>query len=119
MAVYIDNFNAPFRRMKMCHMIADTTEELLQMADKIGVARKWIQEAGTYNEHFDVCLSSKAKAIEAGAIEINFRDYARIVNGRPGSPFYSAKAFNEAIATLKLYGEKTVTNIDPQASFKF
>lgn len=86
--VYIDNFNAPFGRMKMCHMIADTTEELLQMADKIGVARKWIQEPDTYNEHFDVCLSAKVKALAAGATEIGFRDYARITNSRPGSPFY-------------------------------
>ena len=80
--VYIDNFNAPFGRMKMCHMIADTSEELISMADKIGVARKWIQYAGTANEHFDICLSKKAKAIELGAKEINFREYAEFVNKR-------------------------------------
>ena len=82
MAVYIDNFNAPFGRMLMCHMIADTKDELLNMVDKIGVQRKWIQEEGTYNEHFDVCLSAKKKAIAAGAIEINFRLYASSVNYR-------------------------------------
>lgn len=60
--VYIDNFNAPYRGMIMCNMIADTTEELLQMVDKIGVNKKWIQDAGTYNEHFDICQSKKAKA---------------------------------------------------------
>lgn len=54
--VYIDNMNAPFGRMIMCHMIADTKEELLEMADKIGVQRKWIQEEGTWQEHFDVSL---------------------------------------------------------------
>ncbi len=80
--VYIDNYNAPFGRMKMCHLIADTTEELLEMVDKIGVDRKWIQYPNTFNEHFDICLSKKAKAIKAGAKEINFREYAIFCNKR-------------------------------------
>lgn len=48
MAVYVDNFNAPYGRMTMCHMIADTTDELLEMVDSIGVNRKWIQYEGTF-----------------------------------------------------------------------
>lgn len=80
--VYIDNFNAPYKRMIMCHMIADTTEELLQMVDKIGVQRKWIQYPGTYNEHFDICLGKKKLAIEFGAIEVGFRELATIINKR-------------------------------------
>lgn len=80
MAVYIDNFNAKYGRMIMCHMIADSTEELLAMADKIEVQRKWIQDANTPNEHFDVARVSKIKALEFGAIEINFREYATRVN---------------------------------------
>lgn len=86
--VYVDNFNSPYRRMKMCHMIADTTEELIDMANKIGVNTKWIQNAGSYKEHFDVCLSAKKKAISFGAKEINFREYAIMINKRPSSPFY-------------------------------
>ena len=58
--VYIDNMNAPYRGMKMCHMIADSTNELLEMAGKIGVNAKWIQDKGTYNEHFDICQNKKA-----------------------------------------------------------
>lgn len=80
--VYIDNFNAGYGRMKMCHMIADTTEELLSMCKTIGVQIKWIQYPGTANEHFDICLSKKAKALQNGAIEIGFRDYARMVTNR-------------------------------------
>lgn len=82
MAVYVDNFNASYGRMKMCHLIADTTNELLEMVDKIGVQRKWVQHEGTYNEHFDICLSKKQKAIEFGAKEINFREYAVFCNNR-------------------------------------
>jgi hypothetical protein len=82
MPVYIDDYEAPFGNMFMCHMIADTTEELLQMVDKIGVKRKWIQKPGTYKEHFDICLSKKKKAVAAGAIEITAREYAVFVNNR-------------------------------------
>lgn len=71
--VYVDDMNAPFGRMIMCHMIADTTQELVEMADKIGVLRKWIQKVGTYAEHFDVCLEKKALAISFGAKEITWR----------------------------------------------
>ncbi len=80
--VYIDNFNAPFGRMLMCHMIADTSEELLAMVDKIGVDRKWIQDKGTKREHFDICLSKKKEAIKHGAKEIGFRELAAMTNNR-------------------------------------
>jgi Protein of unknown function (DUF4031) len=80
--VYVDNFQARFGRMIMCHMMADTTEELLDMADKIGVARKWIQAEGTGREHFDVCISKKIKAISLGAKEVNMRDLAKMAMNR-------------------------------------
>lgn len=54
--------------MKMCHMIGDTEEELHAMADKIGVARKWYQ-----GDHYDIALSKRALAVEAGAVEITLR----------------------------------------------
>lgn len=72
--VYVDNMNAHYRGMIMCHMIADTTQELLEMVDKINVKRKWIQYPGTPHEHFDICLSKKKKAIAFGAKEITWRE---------------------------------------------
>jgi 2'-5' RNA ligase len=72
MAVYVDPAMHPFGRMIMCHMTADTTEELLAMADKIGVQRKWIQYAGhPYKEHFDIAKSKRALAVKHGAVELN------------------------------------------------
>lgn len=73
MSVYVDDMKAPFQGMVMCHMMADSTEELLAMADKIGVARKWIQYPGERLEHFDICLSKRAKAVKAGAQEITWK----------------------------------------------
>ena len=74
--VYVDESLYQFGRMKMCHMIADTSQELLDMADVIGVQRKWIQAPGTYREHFDICKSKRQTAIENGAIAISGRELA-------------------------------------------
>jgi hypothetical protein len=74
MSVYVDDMEANFGRMVMCHMMADSTKELLAMADKIGVARKWIQKRGTRYEHFDICKSKKMQAINRGAIEMTQRE---------------------------------------------
>ena len=71
MTVYVDDMRAAYGRMIMCHMIADTTKELLEMADKIGVAQRWIQDAGVaHREHFDISLGKRALAVEAGAEEV-------------------------------------------------
>lgn len=82
MAVYVDDMQAPLGRMKMCHMIADTHKELLEMAKLIGVSHRWIQFAGTYREHFDISLEKRAFAIEAGAIELTRMALGRIVYAR-------------------------------------
>ena len=74
MTCYVDNMRAPFRRMLMCHMVADTEEELHDMADEIGVARKWYQ-----GDHYDICLSKRKLAVEAGAVEVTRRELGRIV----------------------------------------
>ena len=75
MAVYVDDMRAPYGRMLMCHMGADTTEELLAMADKIGVARKWLQCPGTVREHFDIALSKRLLAVINGAREVTQREF--------------------------------------------
>jgi len=77
MPVYVDSWNAAYKGMLMCHLIADTKEELLSMVDAINVQRKWIQDEGKYSEHFDICLSKKKLAIQNGAIEISSKDLVR------------------------------------------
>ena len=82
MAVYVDDMRAPFGRMVMCHMVADTREELDTMADRIGVARKWIQHPGTHREHYDVSLGARRKAVAAGAIEVTTLQLGRMLRAR-------------------------------------
>ena len=78
MSVYVDDMAASFGNMIMCHMWADSDAELLAMADKIGVQRKWIQGHPTLSfgkhrnaswVHFDIAKSKRALAIKNGAIE--------------------------------------------------
>lgn len=68
--------------MIMCHMIADTTEELILMADKIGIKEKWIQDAGTHQEHFDICLKKKRLALSLGAKEVTSRELVKIIKAK-------------------------------------
>ena len=82
MTVYVDDMKVTYGQMIMCHMVTDSTEELLQMADRIGVRRKWLQHAGTHREHFDICQSKRAAAIEAGATEITMRQLGKILRQR-------------------------------------
>lgn len=68
MTVYVDSMRAKFGRLIMCHMIADTSDELHAMAERIGVARRWHQ-----GDHYDIALSKRAMAVAAGAVEITWR----------------------------------------------
>jgi len=95
MTVYIDDMRAPFGRMLMHHMIADTTAELDAMAGKIGVARKWRQHSGTAQEHYDVCLQMRERALKLGAVAITWKQCAmmcanRRAHGELGDPATAA-----------------------------
>ena len=76
MTVYVDDMEASFGRMKMCHMIADSHEELIEMVQRIGVKRKWIQDEGTYREHFDISKGMRRLAVLFGAKEITMMELA-------------------------------------------
>lgn len=82
MSVYVDEARWPFGRMVMCHMIADSSEEIIAMADRIGVARRWIQKRGQPGEHFDICKSKRAAAVRAGAIELDDREFIEKLRAR-------------------------------------
>lgn len=73
MAVYIDKANIKYKRMIMCHMIADSYEELHDMAKKIGMKSSWFQNNASF-PHYDVCLMRKKKALEYGAIEVSRKE---------------------------------------------
>lgn len=82
MSVYVDDMRAKYGRMVMCHMLADTDEELHAMAARVGVARRWHQKAGTTHSHYDICLSKRALAVRLGAVEIDRAGLAAILAAR-------------------------------------
>ena len=95
MTVYVDDMYETefgrYGRMKMSHMIADTSAELLAMARAIGVAARWLQHAGEPSEHFDIAKSKRELAIAASAVPISIRQCSamcarRRVTGNLGSP---------------------------------
>lgn len=73
MSVYVDDAKHRLGRMLMCHMLADTEEELHRMADAIGVAREHYQ-----GDHYDVCKQARTHAIRLGALEVTPREMVRI-----------------------------------------
>lgn len=66
----------------MCHMLADTEEELHAMADRIGVARRWHQKAGTPHSHYDICMSKRALAVKYGAKEVDRAGVAQVIRAK-------------------------------------
>ena len=82
MAVYVDRAKNRYRHMKMSHMIADTIEELHEMADNIGLKRSWFQPGNNSLAHYDLCQSKRKLAIEYGAIEISSRELVAKIRKR-------------------------------------
>ena len=77
MPCYVDDMRAKYGRLIMCHMVGDTDAELHAMADRIGVARRWFQ-----GDHYDICLTKRAMAVAAGAVEITWRQAGMMIGRR-------------------------------------
>ena len=78
MPVYVDKATNPYGRMKMCHMVADTLDELHAMADKVGMRRAWFQDSQDH-PHYDLSQTKRALAVQQGAIEIDSRQLVQII----------------------------------------
>jgi|DEB0MinimDraft_3_1074331.scaffolds.fasta_scaffold35967_3 hypothetical protein len=108
MAVYVDDMRASYGRMKMCHMLADSVAELLAMADKIGVDRKWFQALS--HPHFDVCLAKRKLAVQHGAIEVDRRGLAK-AKRRHRDKFMADPAELTAIRAAAAVSAKPLTDV--------
>lgn len=75
--VYVDDYLAPYGRMKLSHMMADTDEELEAMARKLGLKRRWKQSPRRH-PHYDVCMAKRRQAIKLGVVAVNCRELVRL-----------------------------------------
>lgn len=79
--VYVDDMYlypmGRFGRLKCSHMAASTDSELHAMAATIGVSRShWQSPAKTWGSHYDIAISKRAMAINAGAIPVTMKQLA-------------------------------------------
>lgn len=71
MTVYVDNGKWKYRGMLMCHMIADTDQELHLMARALGLKHSYWQAPPKHASHYDICQTKRGLAVSLGAIEID------------------------------------------------
>ena len=84
MSVYVDDMRRPAqltgRPAKWSHLMADTPAELEAIAKALGLRRSWLQHEGTHREHYDVTEAVRLRAIQMGAITINYpRDTGQLM----------------------------------------
>ncbi len=77
MSVYVDHAENMLGRMKMCHMLADTEEELHAMAARIGLRRSWFQPNSS--PHYDVSKEKRALAVKYGAKEVTNKELVAVI----------------------------------------
>ncbi len=83
MTVYVDGERNGFGRMVMCHMLADTPEELHAMAFAIGMKRQWYQSPKKASfPHYDLSLTRRALAVAKGAKEITRQECAAVMRDK-------------------------------------
>ncbi len=73
---------------RWCHLTADSTEELLAFARRLGMRQSWLQRAGRPGEHFDLTAPKRVLAVRLGAVEITTREGVEQMRAqRDGRPF--------------------------------
>jgi hypothetical protein len=75
MAVYVDKLrDHGWRHGPSCHLIADSVEELIEFAVRLGMREEWFQPKSS--PHFDLTAEGREIAVANGAIELDNRAMA-------------------------------------------
>jgi hypothetical protein len=85
MSCYVDTVrsypNAGLRFTEFCHLLADTPEELHEMAGALGVPRHLFQEH-PWRWHYDLPSHLRAQAVRLGAIEVTMHVVGALLKSR-------------------------------------
>lgn len=99
MAVYVDDAMIPAKvgrwNTTWCHMIADSREELHAFAARLGLRPSYFQESkgiggnppkpgsmAAEGWHYDVTANKRERAIELGAVPIDYRELWDVIRRR-------------------------------------
>jgi DNA-binding transcriptional regulator YdaS (Cro superfamily) len=100
MAVYVDDAHIPAEvqngsrahNSTLCHLTADTQEELHAFAAQLGLKRSYFQPGKSIGGrpspfwHYDVTAGKRLQAVKLGAVEIASRDMPNIMRARDATP---------------------------------
>jgi len=72
-AVYVDPAIWPWRGRLWCHLRADSPDELLRFAARLGLPRQWLQTrpGQPWKDHYDLPSDLRFQAVALGAVEID------------------------------------------------
>jgi Protein of unknown function (DUF4031) len=82
MTAYVDELrqttpNDRWRYPMSCHLTADSHDELIAFARRLGLRRDWLQAEGQWHEHFDLNERKRRAAVRMGAVEESLRASVR------------------------------------------
>lgn len=76
MSVYVDDMRRPARVGRIdgvwSHLMADSTDELVEFGALLGMKSARLQHPGTWKEHFDVTEPKRQRALRLGAVPIGY-----------------------------------------------
>jgi hypothetical protein len=92
-ACYVDTVrsypNAGLRFTEFCHLLADTRDELHDMADALGIPRRFFQEH-PWRWHHDLPEHMRPRAIDLGAVEMDIHEVGALLRRRKREYLLSA-----------------------------
>jgi hypothetical protein len=78
-ATYVDELIWESRGRRWCHLTADSTDELHELAARLGLLRQWFQSKPDrpWHDHYDLPEELRDQAIACGARPLTTREAAR------------------------------------------
>jgi hypothetical protein len=84
-ATYVDSLreypNAGLRFTSFCHLLADSRDELHELADRLGIPRRFFQDH-PWRWHHDLPAYLREQAIELGAREVTMHEVGALLRAR-------------------------------------